>query len=41
MLVDLCVVLNILFYVHVVLNVVVPACREVIGERERTGSEYA
>ncbi len=42
MLVDfVCVVLNILFYVPVVLNVVVLAYREVIGERERTRIEYA
>ncbi len=42
MLVDfVCAVLNSLFNVPVVLNVVVPACREVIGERERKGGEYA
>ncbi len=34
-----CVVLNSLFYVHVVLYVVVPACREVISERERKRGE--
>ncbi len=43
MLVDfVCVVLNSLFYVPVVLNVVVPECREREGdEREREGGEYA
>ncbi len=42
MLVDfVCAVLNSLFYVLVVLNVVVFARRKMIDERERTGSEYA
>ncbi len=42
MLVDfVCVVLNSLFYVPVVLNVVVSACRKMIDERERIGTEYA
>jgi hypothetical protein len=40
MLVDfMCGVLNSLHYVPVVLNVVVPACREVISERERKRGE--
>ncbi len=40
MLVDfVCVVLNSLFYVHVVLNVVVPACREVTSRWERKRGE--
>ena len=42
MLVDIvCAVLNSLFYVPIVLNVVVSARRKVIDERNRTGSEYA